>query len=84
MDPERVAGFEARHRAQHEKEDRRDRMAQRGHVIEVFPVDSTCDETTARAICSCEWKSSVVKSCNIDDVVDRHLVEIEAIMASWA
>lgn len=82
MDPERVAGFEARHRAQHEKEDRRDRMARNGHIVEIFDIESSCDDTTGRARCSCgTWESGNMKACNLDAAADRHLVEIEAIMA---
>ncbi len=83
MDPDKVAGFEKYHQDLHQKQDRRDQMAERGHEIEIFDIDPSCDDTTGRARCSCgTWESRKMKACNLDDEADRHLVEIEAIMAS--
>lgn len=83
MDPNDVPTWLFRHSTAHEKEDRRERMAEQGHRIETFDFEASCDDTTCRARCSCgEWESRTVKACNVGDLADDHLKTAEEEHAS--
>lgn len=77
MDPNGAPAWRERHAVTHEKEDRRERMAEQGHAIENRDTWQDCDDSGGRAVCTCGWESQTAKICNLADLADDHLKTVE-------
>lgn len=77
LDPDEVHTWHERHVQVHEKEDRRERLAEEGHIIEFRDQWQECDDSGGRAYCACGWVSREVKLCNLADLADTHLKAVE-------
>lgn len=82
MSQEGVEGWARIHEKRHAKGDRRTHMADHGHTTDGHVDWFDNDDSSGYGHCSCGWKSRNVKTCNIDDMIDEHLREVEAAMAA--
>lgn len=79
MDPVRVEAWAKTHEMRHDREDRRARMEDHGHVMKPNITLYDCDAIEGTVSCSCGgWQSSQMKSCWFVERFDDHLREIEA------
>lgn len=80
MDPKDVETWASTHNKRHDREERRDRMKDQGHVMEYNITVAECDSEEGTVSCSCGWQGGHMKSCWFAERFDDHLREVESVM----
>lgn len=78
LDPADAESYRVRHAAQHEGQDRYDRMKEQGHAVKYMTTVWEPDDMQGYVQCECGWRSREAKTCWLNDYVDEHLIEVES------